>query len=225
MSLVKKGIKYIVTQLILIIKFITNQVIWIKRNKHNKTRMGNYFPLNVVSVGNWTYGKLIVHYFEGNNEELRIGNYVSIGPDVEFFLGGEHHPKYISNYPFALYIPGCNSKEKLDRSSKGPIIIDDDVWIGAHVLILSGVHIGQGAVIGAGSVVAKDIPPYAIFINNEIVKYRFDEETVEKLLNINYSRIDGEFIVNHLECFYTPHVNQVLDNNELEIKEDEISIS
>lgn len=66
--------------------------------------------------------------------------------------------------------------------------MEDDVWIGMNSLILSGVKIGKGAVIGAGAVVAKDIPPYAIAIGNpcKIVKYRFDREIQEKLKNIEY---------------------------------------
>lgn len=213
MSLIKKGFMYILRGLKLQIKYRINQFVWLKTNRHNKTRMGNYFPVNVVNVGNWTYGKLVVHYFEGENEGLSIGNYVSIGPDVEFFLGGEHHPQYISNYPFALYIPGCNCKEMLDRSSKGPIRIDDDVWIGAHALILSGVHIGKGAIIGAGSVVAKNVPPYAVFADNRIVRYRFDEETIKQLLKIDYSYWDSRFIAKNLDCFYTTNIKEVLNSN------------
>lgn len=221
MDLIKKGFRYILRQLVLRTKYRVNQIKWLKSNRHNKTRIGNYFPLNVVKVGKWTYGKLIVHYFEGDNEGLSIGNYVSIGPDVEFFLGGEHHPKFISNYPFALYIPECGCKEMLDRSSKGPIVIEDDVWIGAHALILSGTHIGKGAIIGAGSVVAKDVPPYAVFVNNKVVKYRFDDETIKQLLKIDYSHFDNEFIAKHLDAFYTTNVKKVLDDNVLIVGEKE----
>ena len=213
MGLIKKAFRYILRSLKLQIKYRINQLKWLRTNKHNKTRMGNYFPVNVVKVGNWSYGKLVVHYFEGENEGLSIGNYVSIGPDVEFFLGGEHHPQFISNYPFALYIPSCRCREKLDRSSKGPIIIDDDVWIGAHALILSGVHVGKGAIIGAGSVVAKNIPPYAVFAGNKIVKYRFDQETIKQLLKLDYSHFDSKFIAKNLDSFYTTNIKEALNGN------------
>jgi maltose O-acetyltransferase len=63
---------------------------------------------------------------------------------------------------------------KSQPHSKKPIMISDDVWIGANVTILKGVKIGDGAVIGAGSVVTKDIPPYAIAVGNpaKVIKYR-----------------------------------------------------
>mgnify|MGYP004588137811 CR=1 FL=1 len=208
---VKKVIKRIFNMIRDCIRLKYCQVIWYIHNTHNKTCMGNYFPEALVSVGNWTYGKLIVHHFECEGEGLQIGNYCSIGPDVEFFLGGEHHPKYMSNYPFALYIPKCEKYEAEDRTTKGKIIIDDDVWIGAHAIILSGVHIGQGAIIAAGSVVAKDVPPYAIFGNGKVLKYRFEQELINKLLKVDYSRINVSDIQEHLQDFYTKDVKKTVN--------------
>ncbi len=185
---------------------------WRKHNPHNKTRMINYFPEHAVSVGKYTYGDLRVHYFENEKESLKIGNFCSIGPDVEFFLGGEHHPKMISNYPFALYVSGCETYQLQDRRTKGPIVIEDDVWIGAHCLIMSGVRIGQGAIIAAGSVVTKDVPPYAIYTTNRILKYRFEPEIIEQLLKVNYDEWDDDFIRNNLHMLYTEDVKDVLEN-------------
>jgi acetyltransferase-like isoleucine patch superfamily enzyme len=71
-------------------------------------------------------------------------------------------------------------------SCKGDIIIENDVWIGSTATIMSAVKISNGAVVGAGSVVTKDVPPYAIVAGNpaKVVKYRFTEEQIEKLLSI-----------------------------------------
>ena len=126
----------------------------------------------------------------GGREGLQIGSYCSIAGDVTFLLGGEHAMDTCSTYPFSRHIYGISDNPNL--GTKGKIVIDDDVWIGHGAIILSGVHIGQGAVIGAGSVVAKDVPPYAIWVGNSVKKYRFSEEIVEKLLNIDYSAIKGE---------------------------------
>ncbi len=73
-------------------------------------------------------------------------------------------------------------------SCKGDIIIENDVWIGAKATVMSGVTIHNGAVVAAGSVVTKDVPPYAIVAGNpaKVVKYRFTEEQIKKLLQISW---------------------------------------
>ena len=85
-------------------------------------------------------------------------------------------------------------KEDIQIPQKSAPIIGDDVWIGTNVVILPGVHIGQGAIIGAGAVVTKDVPPYACVggVPAKLLKYRFPKETIEKLLKINWSQKDDE---------------------------------
>lgn len=70
------------------------------------------------------------------------------------------------------------------------IIIEDDVWIGYDSLILSGVRIGKGSVIGARSVVAKNVPPYSVFVGNKVIKKRFPDEIIAKIESLDYGRID-----------------------------------
>lgn len=69
------------------------------------------------------------------------------------------------------------------------IIIEDDVWIGYGVLILSGIRIGKGSVIGAKAIVTKDVPPYSVFVGNKVIKERFSKDIVEKIKEINFSEI------------------------------------
>ena len=101
----------------------------------------------------------------------------------------------ISTYPF-----GGDAENSV---SKGDIIIDDDVWIGHHVTILTGVHVGQGVVIAAGAVVTKDVPPYAIVggVPAKIIKYRFPDDMIKKLLMIDYSKLNDEIVENNRELF------------------------
>ena len=75
-------------------------------------------------------------------------------------------------------------------------MVGNDVWIGQNVTILPGVHIGDGAIIGANSVVAKDVPPYSVVVGNpaEVKKYRFDEDTREFLLKLKWWDKDVEII-------------------------------
>lgn len=192
------------------IKYRQNKREWRRRNSHNYTVINNLFDMDKVRVGNGTYGGLCVHDFKNPAEALEIGNFCSIGAKVEFFLGGEHHPEYISNFTFKVFY-GENKEEELeDRRTKGKIVLEDDVWIGANAIILSGVRIGQGAIVGAGSVVAKDIPPYAIYVGNRIVKKRFSDEIIEKLLKLDYSKLTTEYIKKNMDYFYTDNIEQVI---------------
>jgi len=81
-----------------------------------------------------------------------------------------------------------------EARTKGEIVVSDDVWIGHGATILSGVEIGQGAIVGARSVVTRDVPPYAIVCGNpaRIAKYRFEGPVIEKLKMIDFSKIDGQ---------------------------------
>lgn len=187
---------------------------WRKRNNYNNTSLRNTFPFEKVSVGKYTYGPLNVISYGNKNEKLIIGNYCSIATGVKFLLGGEHHPEYFMNYPFKLFLLPDDDIE--DRRTKGPIVIGDDVWIGMDVIVVSGVTIGQGAIIAAGSVVSKDVPSYAIYATNRIIKYRFSKDIIDELLKIDFSKLDYEFVVKHIELFYTSNVKDVLKNPELE---------
>jgi virginiamycin A acetyltransferase len=172
---------------------------WRRNNRHNFTEIGNLFNRNKVQVGKATYGKLHVLQFEENNQCLEIGSFCSIAPEVTFMLDGEHDYSRISTYPFKNRFLG-----KSEPISKGDIIVGDDVWIGFRATILSGVHIGQGAVIAAGAVVTKDVPPYAIVggVPAKIIKYRFNEKVIKKLVSIDFNSISKDTIKNNMDKFY-----------------------
>ena len=159
---------------------------WKKNNKHNFTRAGNIFPEDKVKVGKYTYGPLFVHYYKQDNEFLSIGNYCCIADQVHFFTGGGHEFRYLTSYPFKNR---ATHNQIAEAISKGPIIVEDDVWIGYGSIILSGVHIGKGAVIGAGSVVAKDIPPYSVYAGTKIIRKRFSDKTISKLEKFDIAQI------------------------------------
>lgn len=182
-----------------LVKFFLFRRKWRKANKHNRTSVKRVFDMSKVSVGNGTYGSLLIYDYSALNEKLRTGNYVSISADVKFILGGNHLTGRVSNYPFdTFYFDG------IDRStSKGPIEVGDDVWIGMNTIVLSGVTIGQGAVIGAGTIVCRDVPPYAVVTGcpAKVQKYRFDENIIKELLKIDYSKIDADFVMSHQVYF------------------------
>ena len=190
---------------------------WKKRNKHNFTTPRNCFNLNKVCVGKGTYGSLDVRHFGAVDEKITIGSYCSIGPECVFLLGGEHLYDRISTYPFRMkYIDGKN-----ESISKGEIKVDDDVWIGFGCTIMSGVHIGQGAVVAAGALVTKDIPPYAIVagVPAKILKYRFEMDVIEQLKNLDYNKLDPREIEEKIELLEkqinSTNVNDIITQLEI----------
>jgi len=172
--------------------------IWRAKNEHNFTTAGNAFDPNKVSVGNYSYGCLNVINTHYSNERLEIGHYCSIAANVQFFLAGCHFTERLMTYPINGILYGMRGK---DGYSKGPIIVGSDVWIGYGAMILSGVKIAQGAVIGAGSVVAKDVPPYAIVAGNraEILRFRFQDELISELLELDFSKLTPGLSAEYIE--------------------------
>ena len=124
--------------------------------------------------------------------KVKLGKYNSIGRDCNFFLHANHRPDWITTTsqlwgPVTPQIAEMHMKMG-HPSCKGDIIVENDVWIGATSTIMSGVRISNGSVVAGGSVVTKDVPPYAIVAGNpaKVVKYRFTEEQIYKLLKISW---------------------------------------
>ena len=190
----------IIGELFEIIKNGHRKYKWHKLHPNSDTIPMNNFNFEQVSVGDYSYGELNVVDF-GGKCKLIIGNYVSIAQHVTFLLNAEHYLNHISTYPFKVKMLNT---EKEESFGKGNIVIDDDVWIGYGATIMSGVHIGQGAVIAAGAIVTNNVPPYAIVGGNpaKLIKYRFEKSIVDRLSNVNYLSIDSAFVINNIDHFY-----------------------
>lgn len=182
---------------------------WIKVRGNNFTRAGNRFPVSCVTVGDYTYGVLNIHYYNQPEEHLTIGRYCSIANNVDFFTGGGHAFNHLTSYPFKNRFTHNAIQEAI---TKGPIIVEDDVWIGDSCIVLSGVHIGKGAVIGAGSVVAKDVPPYAVFCGTAVKKYRFNEIIRNKLRAFDLSKIDYSSADQFFDILYQELTEENIDS-------------
>lgn len=175
------------------------------------------------SVGRYTYGyKDLLKMFPAASS---IGRYCSINETARVLIN--HPMEAVTTHPFIDHPMFWNLKdydkkqEILARHGKyfdncicgtspirnnPPIIIGNDVWIGANVCILPGVHIGDGAILAAGAVVTKDVEPYAIVggVPAKVIKYRFDKEQREKLLKICWWDWSEEQIEENYELFLEP---------------------
>lgn len=188
---------------------------WKKLNSHNFTTVNKIFPLDIVSVGRMTYGEVNINNFGHPSERLEIGNFVSIANNVSFILGGNHQINYLTNYPLYSKFMGINPI--YDATTKGVITVEDEVWIGSNVIVLSGVKINKGAVIASGSVITKDVPSYGIVGGNpaKILKYRFTKEEIIGIQDIYIDKLPKEFILNNIEKFYKPLSENITFMNEL----------
>ena len=134
----------------------------------------------------------VLYHYPINKDRLIIGKFCSIACGAKFlFNSGNHKMASLSTYTFPLFFEEWDlEKENVAQAcdQKGDIIIGDDVWIGYEAVVLSGVTIGDGAVIGCRAVVTKDIPPYTIVggVPAKPIRKRFDEETIKELQKIKW---------------------------------------
>lgn len=139
-------------------------------------------------IGIYTYGTPKIHWW-GEAAVLKIGKFCSIAENVEIFVGGNHRTDWITTYPFSAISHWPEAEVITGHpTSRGDVVIGNDVWIASGARILSGVQIGNGAVIGAGAVVRDDVPPYAIVIGNpsKVVRYRFEPWIVASLERLQW---------------------------------------
>lgn len=169
-----------------------------------------------IEIGDYTMYNDYVHdprEFEKNNvlynypingDKLKIGKFCSIACGTKFlFTSANHSMKSLSTYPFPIFFEewGLDMKNICDAwDNKGDIVIGNDVWIGYEAVILSGVTIGNGAIIGTRAVVTKDVPPYTIVggIPAKPIRKRFDDETIEKLERLQWWDWNEEKIARNL---------------------------
>ena len=134
----------------------------------------------------------VLYHYPVNGDRLVIGKYCSIACGAKFLLNSANHTlRSLSTYPFPIFYEAWGtpvSEVSSAWDNRGDIVIGNDVWIGYEAVILSGVHIGDGAIIGARAVVTRDVEPYTIMggVPARPIRKRYDEETIQRLLALRW---------------------------------------
>lgn len=134
----------------------------------------------------------VLYHYPVNGDKLKIGKFCSIACGAKFlFTSANHAMRPLSTYTFPIFFEEWGLDVSEIRSAwdnKGDIVVGNDVWIGYEAVILSGVTIGDGAIVGARAVVTRDVPPYTIVggVPAKSIRKRFDDETIEKLLRLRW---------------------------------------
>jgi virginiamycin A acetyltransferase len=150
---------------------------------------------NIV-VGDFTYiadsdfNSHVRHFYPWSRDKLIIGKFCQIASGTEFVMNDANHQmNAVSTFPFyTLEGWDMQAPATTDMPFKGDTVIGNDVWIGQNATILPGVHIGDGAIIGANSVVGSDVEPYTVAVGNpaRMLRKRFDDELIDLLLKFRW---------------------------------------
>lgn len=177
-----------------------------------------------IIVGDYTYyddinggerfEEHVTHHYDFIGDKLIIGKFCAIARGIEFVMNGANHRmNSVTTYPFNIM---GNGWEKVvptlaDLPLKGDTIIGNDVWIGQNVTVMPGVHVGDGAIIAANTVVTKDVPAYHIVGGNPctILKKRFEDNLIDYLLRLKWWDWPAKKIFEQLEILCSADLEKI----------------
>ncbi len=171
-----------------------------------------------IIVGDYTYYNDVYNpeQFEHKNVrgcyycKLVIGKFCAIAMDTTFITDDMNHPMNgFSTYPFFIF-EGWNTYTP-DHGIMRDTVVGNDVWFGTNAVIMPGVQIGDGAIIGAYSVVTRDVEPYSIVVGNpnKVVRKRFSDEIIKELLIIKWWDWDYDKITRNLKAIVGADIDQL----------------
>lgn len=177
-----------------------------------------------IIVGEYTYyddvdgadkfEEHVTHHYPFIGDKLIVGKFCAIGKGVEFIMNGANHRmNSVTTYPFNIMGGGWekSAPQLEDLPLKGDTVIGNDVWIGQNVIFLPGITVGDGAIIGANSVVTSDVLPYHIVGGNpaRVIKKRFSDGQIEHLLNLKWWDWDSEKIFQNLDILCSADLDKI----------------
>jgi len=181
---------------------------WLAKKIVNFLQYGNdESPFLILSNNKVKSGK--DSYHNGNmivkgKGNLVVGNYCALGQDIKFVLS--NHTYEYPSLQYSFYIKFFN--EFPYKKKEGSIVIGSDVWIGDNAILLPNITVGNGAIIGAGAIVTKDVPDFAIVGGNpaKILKYRYTDSQIKNINESSWWNWSDEEIVKNREFFFTTPV-------------------
>jgi len=181
---------------------------------YTKDILADYVKKYGFEIGDYSYGTPIIRWW-GEKVVLKIGRFCSIANGVTIFLGGNHRTDWVTTYPFPAEPINRLWPEakgiKGHPATKGDVVIGNDVWLGAECVILSGVNVGDGAVVTTRAVVTKDVPPYTVVGGNpaQIIAKRFSDEEIEMLIKMQWWDWDVFKIKKHVHLLCSGNVREL----------------
>ena len=177
----------------------------------HKAKVYGHVQVTSSSMGDYSYigrNSRIIH--------ADIGKFCSIASETKIGMG-THTLDKISTSPIFTEAKNGTKHSWVKTSAANPfkrVKVGNDVWIGVRTMVMGGVTIGDGAVIGAGSIVTKDIPPYAVVVGvpAKVIRYRFPEETIELLNRIKWWEKNEAELKDNIDLFQKPVNEDIIMN-------------
>lgn len=175
-----------------------------------KARFQLYYP-GKYSFGVGSYGLPKVHDWD-DGATLSIGAYCSIAMNVQIFLGGHHHSEWVTTYPFSAMLPNIEGIPPASFS-RGDVVVGNDVWLCSGCVVLSGVTIGDGAIVSAGAIVTRNVEPYSIVAGNPArhLRWRFDEPVRTALLDMAWWEWPSDEIASIAPLLCSSNIDALVD--------------
>ncbi len=162
-------------------------------------------------MGRHSYAIPTVHRYNGEACVVRVGHFASIGRDVEFLPGGNHHTDRVTTFPIrrVLKLDGIAAD---NVAPPGDVIVGNDVWIGRGARIVGSITIGDGAIVAAYSVVTKDVEPYAVVAGAPATfkRHRFTKDVQNGLLRVAWWNWTDEQIIERVDDLMSPDIEAFL---------------
>lgn len=180
---------------------------------YTKDLLRAYVESHGFEIGDYSYGGFGVHIWD-TSSRLIMGKFCSVGGGVELIFGGNHRVDWVTTYPFSALSHFWPEASHIvgHPAGQGDIRIGNDVWIGLKAMILPGVTIGDGAAIAAGSVVTRDVPPYAIAGGNpaRVIRFRFEPDIVDALLKLQWWEWPDDVLKRKMPLLLNPDPRELL---------------